>query len=184
MRGQKKIIYQNKDKTIITEEDNYNKNILLRTEEFKNGINKLKEEFELSGYKPNINRAKNLLNLNSNSRTINVNSNSKTLNLNKPINFQNIKLMANINIISNDFKTNTLYKYRNFIYYSNINITKTKLIHEKTSISLKYITATEGMKNTPTQSEGDPESNDIIIRNNNNISLIKSISIQNLRIII
>ena len=35
------------------------------------------------------------------------------------------------------------------------------------------------MKSTPTQSEGDPESNDISIGNNNNISLIKSISIQN-----
>jgi len=133
-----KKIMKNKDKTIITEEDNYNKNILLRTEEFKNGINKLKEEFELSGYKPNINRAKNLLNLNSNSRTINLNSNSKTLNLNKPINFQNTKLIANINnvnninTISNDFKTNTLYKYRNFInndiktntYYGNFNSIK------------------------------------------------------------
>lgn len=35
------------------------------------------------------------------------------------------------------------------------------------------------MKSTPTQSEGDPESNDISIGNNNNIALIKSISIQN-----
>ena len=122
-----KKIMKNKDKTLITEEEQYNnKNHLLRTEEFKNGINKFKEEFELNGYKPNINRAKNLLNLNSQ---------SKTLNLNKPINFQNKKLIANINnvnninTISNDFKTNTLYKYRNFInndiktntYYGNFN---------------------------------------------------------------
>jgi len=125
-----KKIMKNKDKTIITEEEQYNnKNNLLRTEEFKNGINKFKEEFELNGYKPNINRAKNLLNLNSQ---------SKTLNLNKPINFQNKKLIANINnvnninTISNDFKTNTLYKYRNFInndiktntYYGNFNSIK------------------------------------------------------------
>lgn len=125
-----KKIMKNKDKTIITEEEQYNnKNNLLRTEEFKNGINKFKEEFELNGYKPNINRAKNLLNLNSQ---------SKTLNLNKPINFQNKKLIANINnvnninTISNDFKNNTLYKYRNFInndiktntYYGNFNSIK------------------------------------------------------------
>ena len=125
-----KKIMKNKDKTLITEEEQYNnKNHLLRTEEFKNGINKFKEEFELNGYKPNINRAKNLLNLNSQ---------SKTLNLNKPINFQNKKLIANINnvnninTISNDFKTNTLYKYRNFInndiktntYYGNFNSIK------------------------------------------------------------
>ena len=125
-----KKIMKNKDKTIITEEEQYNsKNNLLRTEEFKNGINKFKEEFELNGYKPNINRAKNLLNLNSQ---------SKTLNLNKPINFQNKKLIANINNvnninnISNDFKTNTLYKYRNFFnndiktktYYGNFNSIK------------------------------------------------------------
>jgi serum/glucocorticoid-regulated kinase 2 len=71
------------------------------------------------------------------------------------------------------------FKHFYFNYYSNINITKTKLIHEKTSISHKYTTVTEGMKSTPTQSEGDPESNDISIGNNNNISLIKSISIQN-----
>lgn len=76
-----KKIVKNKDKTIIAEEDQYNnKNNLLRTEEFKNGINKFKEEFELNGYKPNVNRAKNLLNLNSQ---------SKTINLSKPINFQN-----------------------------------------------------------------------------------------------
>ena len=71
------------------------------------------------------------------------------------------------------------FKHFYFNYYSNINISKTKLIHEKTSISHKYTTVTEGMKSTPTQSEGDPESNDISIGNNNNISLIKSISIQN-----
>jgi hypothetical protein len=71
------------------------------------------------------------------------------------------------------------FKYFYFNYYSNINKTKSKLIHEKTSISHKYTTVTEGMKSTPTQSEGDPESNDISIGNNNNISLIKSISIQN-----
>ena len=125
-----KKIVKNKDKTIIAEEDQYNnKNNLLRTEEFKNGINKFKEEFELNGYKPNVNRAKNLLNLNSQ---------SKTINLSKPINFQNKKLIANINnvnninTISNDFKVNTLYKYRNFInidnktntYYGNFNSIK------------------------------------------------------------
>lgn len=124
----KKIMKSN-DKMIIPEEDKSNKNNLVKAEEFKNGINKFKEEVEISGYRPNINRAMNLLNLNSH---------SKTLNLNKPINFQNKKLIANINnanninTISNDFKTNTLYKYKNFInndiktntFYGNLNSIK------------------------------------------------------------
>ena len=32
-----------------------NKKKLLKTEEFKNGINKFKDEIEYNGYKPNIN---------------------------------------------------------------------------------------------------------------------------------
>ena len=69
--------------------------------------------------------------------------------------------------------------YFKSFYFNYFNIKKSKTVHEKTSISHKFTSATEGFKST--QSEGEIDINDISIGNiNSNISYIKMISNNNL----
>jgi len=113
----------NNGKVIMGNDNKNNKKKLLKTEEFKNGINKFKDEIEYNGYKPNISRAINLLNLNNH---------SKTLNTKNPINFVDRKSIDNINTINEDSKTENLYKNSYMLnsdnktntYYGNFNIIK------------------------------------------------------------
>ena len=116
----------NNSKLIIGDENKNIKKKLLKTEEFKNSISKFKDEFEYSAFKPNIDRALNLLNLNNHSNNLNY------LNLNNPINFSQRESKDNINTNNNDFKTENLYKNSYFLnsdnktntYYGNFNIIK------------------------------------------------------------
>ena len=113
----------NNSKAIMGNDNKNNKKKLLKTEEFKNNINKFKDEIENNGYKPNINRAINLLNLNNQ---------CKTLNVKNPINFVDRKSNDNINTINEDSKTENLYKNSFMLnsdnktntYYGNFNIIK------------------------------------------------------------
>ena len=113
----------NNSKLIMGDENKNHKKKILKTEEFKNSINQFKDEIEYNGYKPNINRAINLLNLNNH---------SKTLNLNNPINFVDRKSNDYINTINDDSKTENLYKNSDLLnsdnktntYYGNFNIIK------------------------------------------------------------
>ena len=78
-------------------------------------------------------------------------------------------------------KINDSGYFKNFYfnYLSSINIAKSKIIHEKTSISHRFTSATEGIKSNPTQSDGDQDFNFISIGNNNNISFLKTTGINN-----
>ena len=77
-------------------------------------------------------------------------------------------------------KINDSGYFKNFYfnYFRNI---KNKIIHEKTSISHKFTSATEGIKSNHTQSDGEQDYNYTILGNNNNndISFVKTTSINN-----
>ena len=77
-------------------------------------------------------------------------------------------------------KINDSGYFKNFYfnYFRNI---KNKIIHEKTSISPKFTSATEGIKSNHTQSDGEQDYNYTILGNNNNnvISFVKTTSINN-----
>ena len=131
----------NNNKIIMSDENKNIKKKILKTEEFKNGINKFKDENEYNGYKPNITRAINLLNLNNH----NINN----------INFIDRKSNDNINSISDDSKAENLYKNSYILnsdnktstYHGNFNIIKKLDDNENESYDDYYIKNKNGINN-------------------------------------